>query len=58
MDKKIMDMQEVYSKLSTLAQIDPLALARICGQMEQAKRDEETIIRLQQRVSELEQKAG
>lgn len=58
MDKKIMDMQEVYSKLSALAQIDPLALAQICGQMEQAKRDEETIIRLQQRVSELEQKAG
>ena len=54
----IKDLSEVTQKMLVIAKIDPLQMARIIGQAEQAKRDEDAITRLEERVKELEQKAG
>ena len=54
----IKDLNEASQKLMVIARIDPLQMARIIGNIEQAKRDEDAITRLEERVKELEQKAG
>lgn len=47
---KIEDVYAVGKKLMLLSSLDPIAFAKVCGQIEQAQRDEEQIAALKAEI--------